>query len=135
MKSYDSRHQPPAPVWEEITAASVVNRRRRRSLPALLDTGSDITAIPHALVKILQLYPVGQIELEGVDAAVQSIPTYAVRLTIGELSIPRLEVIETGLDFAVVGRDVLNRLYPLLNGPEQRFDLRTTPFLADPSTE
>ena len=134
MNPYDNRHQPPAPVLS-VTVTSVVNRRRRRSLPALLDTGSDITAIPHALVDILQLYPVGQIELEGVDATLQTIPAYAVHLSISELSIPRLEVIETGLDFVVVGRDVLNRLYLLLNGPEQAFDLRSKPFLTEPSTE
>lgn len=134
MTPYDNRHQPPAPVLS-VTVTSVVNRRRRRSLSALLDTGSDITAIPRLLVESLQLYPIGQIELEGVDASVQSIPAYPVHLSIGDLSIPRLEVIETGLDFAVVGRDVLNRLYLLLNGPEENFYLSATPFLTEPSVE
>jgi len=134
MNSYDSRHQPSAPVLN-VTAASVVNRRRRRSLSALLDTGSDITAIPHGLVDSLQLYPVGQLQLESVEASTRAVLTYAIQLTIGELSIPRLEVILTGLDFVVVGRDVLNRLYLLLNGPEQNFDLRTTSFFAAPIVE
>ncbi|MBX2999645.1 MAG: hypothetical protein KF893_14095 [Caldilineaceae bacterium] len=120
MNVYDVTYDPPAPV-AEVTVASVVNRRRRRSLPALLDTGSDITAIPYTLLDALQLYPIGQLQLEGVEANTRVVPTYAIQLTIVELSIPRLEVIESGLDFAVVGRDVLNRLYLLLNGPEQTY--------------
>lgn len=134
MSRYDSRFDPPAPLME-VTVANTANRRRRRSLSALLDTSSDITAIPDSLAELLQLYPVGQIQLESVEATTTTVLTYAVHFTIGELSIPRLEVILTGLDFVVVGRDVLNRLYLLLNGPEQTFDLQTTPFLADPSAE
>lgn len=127
MIAYDSTHDPPAPVMD-VTVASLINRRRRRSLSALLDSGSDITAIPEHLVEKLQLYPVGRLQLEGVDANTSMALTYAVQFTIGELSVARLEVILTGLDFAVVGRDVLNRLFLLLNGPELSFDLDTTPF-------
>ena len=134
MNVYDTAHDPPALVMD-VTVAHVANRRRRRSLPALLDTGSDSTAVPHTLLNALQLYPVGHLQLESVEASTRPVPTYAVQFTIGGLSIPRLEVILTGLDFVVVGRDVLNRLYLLLNGPEQTFDLQTTSFLADPSAE
>lgn len=134
MSSYNASFDPPAPLLE-VTIANTANKRRRRSLSALLDTGSDITAIPDSLAQPLQLYPIGQIQLESVEATTTTVLTYAVHLTIGDLSIPRLEVILTGLDFIVVGRDVLNRFYLLLNGPEQNFDLRATSFLADPSTE
>jgi len=37
-------------------------------------------------------------------------------------------VILTGMDYVILGRDVLNRLCVLLNGPEAAFDLLTTPF-------
>jgi len=127
MSAYDTTYDPPAPVTE-VTIANVVNRRRRSSLPALLDTGSDITTLPHALVDRLQLYPIGRLRLENVEADTKMVLTYPVQLTIGELSIPRLEVILTGLDFVVVGRDVLNRLYLLLDGPELDFELGTTPY-------
>ncbi|MCZ7572723.1 MAG: retroviral-like aspartic protease family protein [Ardenticatenaceae bacterium] len=136
MSTYDTTYDPPAPVLD-VTVTSVVNRRRRRSLRALLDTGSDITAIPHSLMERLQLYPIGRLQLEDVEATTRMVLTYAVQLTIGDLSIPRLEVILTGLDFAVIGRDVLNRLYLLLNGPELDFHLETTPFLSpkDPNVD
>ncbi len=134
MSVYATTHDPPAPLLD-VTVTSVVNRRRRRSLPALLDTGSDITAIPRYLVERLQLYPISRLQLESVEATTSTVFTYAVRLTIGELTIPHLEVILTGLDFVVVGRDVLNRLYLLLNGPEQTFDLQPTAFLESPIVE
>lgn len=125
MIRYNSTYDPPAPVLE-VTVANASNRRRRRVLPGLLDTGSDITAVPATFVDTLQLYPIGRLRLEGVDATTQTVLTYAVHLTIGGVSVPRVEVILTGRDFAVIGRDILNRFYLLLRGPEQSFDLNTT---------
>jgi predicted aspartyl protease len=132
MNAYDTQHAPPAPITQVIIA-NVVNRRRRRNAPALLDTGSDITAIPFSLANELQVYPIGKIRLEDVQAQTRQVLTYAVRVTVDGLVIPRLEVILTGLDYVVLGRDVLNRLYVLLKGPEVAFDLRTTPFTSTPA--
>lgn len=98
-------------------------------MPALLDTGGGITAIPHSLVNPLRLYTVGKIQIEGVEGEQSIFHLYAVKLKLNGLMIPRLEVIATDLDIVVVGRDVLNQFYFLLNGPEQTFDLRQTPFL------
>jgi predicted aspartyl protease len=131
MIAYNTSHDPPAPV-AQVTVANAMRRRRHRSAPALLDTGSDITAIPRSLANTLQLYPIGQIRLEDVQAQTLQVLTYAVQLTIAGLIIPRLEVILTGLDYVVLGRDVLNRFYVLLNGPETAFDLHTTPWVSTP---
>ena len=125
------RDNPPAPL-AQVTIANVMQRRRHRNAPALLDTGSDITAIPRSLASEIQIYPIGQIHLEDVQAQTQKVLTYAVQLTIADLMISRLEVILTGLDYVILGRDVLNRLYVLLNGPEAAFDLLTTPLAAAP---
>ena len=62
--------------------------------------------------------PIGQIRLEDVQAQTRKVLTYAVRVTVDGLVIPRLEVILTGLNYVVFGRDVLNCLYVLLKGPE-----------------
>lgn len=134
MINYDTAHDPPAAVVP-IRVANPIRKRLRRDVSALLDTGADITAIPAALESELHLYAVSRIRIENVDSSFNFVYTYTVRLEIGALIVPPIQVILTGLDFAIIGRDVLSRLYLLLNGPEQNFDLRTTSFLADLSAE
>jgi hypothetical protein len=125
MIEYDRRFDPPAPVVQ-ATVRHIVQQRRRITAAALLDTGSDVTAIPASLVQRLQLIPFSRLQLEDVSGETRTVLTYAVHLTIGELTLPRLEVIQTGLDQVIVGRDVLNYLYVLLSGPELAFSLSAT---------
>ncbi len=127
MNNYDSSFDPPA-LCIEVTIANTINRRKRRVLHALLDTDADITAIPREQVDLLNLYRRDQIQLETVDGTNSIIYTYAVRFKFGDLVIQRLEVILTGLDIVIVGRDVLNQLYLRLDGPHQQFAVQTTPF-------
>ncbi len=122
MIAYDLRYNPPAPV-SQATVGSVTHSRHRRTLPGLLDTGSDITAVPGSLVDTLQLYPVGRLKLENIQSETEIVFTYAVQLSIADLSIPRLEVVLTGLDLVIVGRDVLNQLYVRFDGPDRIFSL------------
>ena len=129
MIAYDIRHVPPAAVVQ-VMIANVVHEHRRARVSALLDTGSDVTAIPRTLVERLQLYPISHLEIEGLAAITTSVFSYAVQLSVAGLVISRLEVVLTGLDFVVLGRDVLNHLYVLLNGPELTFELATTAFVA-----
>jgi hypothetical protein len=77
---------------------------------------------------LLGLYEIDQLQLETVEGTSSIRYTYAVRFTLGDLVIPRLEVILTGLDLVIVGRDVLNQLYLQLDGPQQQFTFQTTPF-------
>lgn len=128
MIEYDHRFDPPAPVVQ-VTMRHIVQQRRRFTTAALLDTGSDVTAIPASLVQRLQLIPFSRLQLEDVSGETRTVLTYALHLTIGELTLPRLEVIQTGLDQAILGRDVLNHLYVLLNGPELAFSLSATSLL------
>lgn len=125
MIEYDHRFDPPAPVVQ-VTVRHVVQQRRRVTTAALLDTGSDVTAIPALHVQRLQLIPFSRLQLEDVSGETRTVQTYAVHLTIGELTLPRLEVIQTGLDQVILGRDVLNHLYVLLSGPELAFSLSAT---------
>ena len=125
MIEYDRRLDPPAPVVQ-VTVRHIVQQRRRVTTSALLDTGSDVTAIPASLVQRLQLIPFSRLQLEDMNGETRMVLTYSVELSIGELTLPRLEVIQTGLDQAIVGRDVLNHLYVLLSGPELAFSLSAT---------
>jgi hypothetical protein len=127
MNSYSANFDPPA-LCLDVTVGNGLSRRKRRTLYALLDTGADITAIPGECVDLLGLYKIDRLRLETVEGTASIIYTYAVRFTLGDLVIPRLEVILTGLDIVLVGRDVLNQLYLQLDGPQQQFAFQTTPF-------
>jgi hypothetical protein len=107
----------------EVTIGSVINRRLRRTVTALLDTGADITAIPTTCVNLLRLYPIAELQLEGINAGTTRVFLYAVRLVVGDLVVPRHEVIVAGFDFAVIGRDVLNRVNLHLYGPQLAFEI------------
>ena len=56
MMAYASEQHPPAPVLQ-VTVSNVANRRLRRTLPALIDTGADVTALPEFCLSPLKLYP------------------------------------------------------------------------------
>ncbi len=122
MIAYDHNFDPPAPVVE-VTLSNVVQQRRKVAITALVDTGSDVTAIPASLMEALQLYPVSRLQLEDLNARGQIVFSYAIGLSMAELQIPRLEIVLTGLDHAVLGRDVLNQFHLTLHGPELTFEL------------
>lgn len=126
---YDPRFEPPAAMLSAILTG-VVHQRPRVRLPALIDTGSDLTAIPQTAVKRLRLYAVSQIEVEGIHAEVSTVPIYAVRLTITGRPGREMEVVQTEQPFIILGRDWLERYYLLLNGPERTFLLSDAPLTA-----
>jgi predicted aspartyl protease len=124
--SYDFNHDPPAPVLVAVLTG-MVHRRPQVRLPALIDTGSDLTAIPHTVVKRLHLYAVARIKVEGIDAYVTSTEIYTVRLAITGQPVREMEVVQTEQPFVILGRDWLEHYYLLLNGPERNFLLSDRP--------
>jgi hypothetical protein len=97
-------------------------------LSALIDTGADLTAIPEFLDRRLNLYQIGRMAVEDVNGFTEVVDTFVARLIIADHIIPEHKVLITGLDFVVLGRDLLNSFYFLANGPEQTFALQETPF-------
>lgn len=55
-----------------------------------------------------------------------------VRLKVGERSFQEIEVMETGLSFAILGRDWLESYYVQLNGPEHSFQISVNRFVDQP---
>jgi hypothetical protein len=126
MITYDTNQGRPAPMVE-IGVASVSSRKRRQTIKALVDTGSDITAIPQPLAAGLHLTPISRVEIEDLAAERATVLSYAVQLAVAGVVIPRLEVVLTNLDHAILGRDVLSRFYISLNGPALTLELSTAP--------
>jgi predicted aspartyl protease len=124
----DASYDPPAPVLT-ATLTSVLHRRPQMRLPALIDTGSDITAIPSTVVKRLHLYAVGRMGVEGIDAFITTTEIYTIRLTITGQPAREIEVVATEQPFVILGRDWLQTYYLLLNGPDRNFLLSETPLI------
>jgi hypothetical protein len=121
MIPYNRTLNPPAPFLA-LVIANRINRRWRATLPALLDTGSEITAIPEPYIERLRLYPVGQIQLTGIHSTKIDY-TYSLHLQLLTYKFPDIEVVSTPLEFAVVGREILNELLLTLDGPSLTFSL------------
>jgi predicted aspartyl protease len=122
---YDASFDPPAPVLS-ATLTGVVRRRPQMQLPALIDTGADVTAIPNTVINALHLYAVARIEVEGINANIATVNMYMVRLSADGQPPCEIEVVPTGQPFVILGRDWLKSYYLLLNGPEETFVLSQT---------
>lgn len=126
MIPYDANHDPPAIVLT-LSVAGVVHRRPRVDVPALIDTGTDVTAVPETLLERLKLYPVGRIIIEDANGVMTPEFTYDAFLSLPEESAKKMEVVLTPYPFVILGRDWLRDYYVLLDGPGQQFELSGEP--------
>ena len=126
MIPYDLSYDPPAIVLS-ISVAGVVHPRPRIDVPALIDTGADVTAVPEPFMERLKLYPVGRIIIEDANGVMTPEFTYDAFLSLSEEQAKKMEVVLTPYPFVILGRDWLRDYYVLLDGPGQRFVLSGEP--------
>jgi hypothetical protein len=125
MPSYDAVHfDPPAP-------AAVVKLRNPNNgtvisdVPLLLDTGADVTLLPQTAVHRLGIAPVAdqQYELMGFDGSKILAPAVVLDLIFLRRAIRgRYMLIEE--EWGVLGRDVLNLVTLLFDGPRTEWSER-----------
>jgi len=125
MIPYDRNIDPPAP-FVEVTVRHPVSDQQA-ALPAQLDTGADISGIPQRLVDKLGLVAARAIPVAGYDGVCVSLFTYVVTLQVAGTRFRYVEVVSLPEECVLLGRDVLNRFFARLNGPELTFDLGLAP--------
>ncbi len=92
------------------------------AIQSLVDTGADCTPIPVDVARRLRLPLVDRVAVEGLGGAIRRAPVYASLVRLPGLSTAaRLIAFENE---AIVGRDLLNRLAVVMDGPRLRLSVR-----------
>lgn len=116
---YSTRYDPPIPALE-IMLCSPEGGPSIGPLLALVDTGADGTVVPAECVAQLDLVPIDQVRLRGQWDEGRLAHVYLVDLQIAQNRLPDVEIVEDRLGQEILlGRNVLNRLRLLLDGPAE----------------
>lgn len=118
MPAYDAKQfDPPAPI------ASVVIRSRQSGVTfsnvmMLLDSGADITLLPQTAVEQLGVLPIPEqrYELVGFDGTTSSAQVAELEMVFLNRTF-RGRFLLIGDEMGILGRDVLNHVSLLFNGP------------------
>ena len=114
------RLNPPAPAFY----VKISYRESHTTIPAKLDTGADLTAIPHATALLLQLRKIGERSVGGALDLSQMRPIFKANLDFLGFSIPDHPVVSLERkEYILIGRDIMNRYNAILNGPDLQFFL------------
>jgi len=114
---YDSNYTPPAPTLD-LYLSVPEHGTMIGPLSGIIDTGADGTLIPTHYLKQLSATPVDDAWVRGQWGEWQPVLMYMVDLRVDAIIMPGLYVVGDALgDEIVLGRNYLNRLRLLLDGP------------------
>lgn len=122
MDTYSAAFLPPAPTLEvEICN---VQTDITATVLAKIDTGADGSVIPATLVEQLGLVPFDTLISIAFDGSTEEQTSYLIDLIFAGRTFSDLEVITAPLSYVLIGRDVLNHVVAILDGPQQTFDIQ-----------
>ena len=117
MFDYDTDYFPPAPVVE-LTFSSAVTDSSTPQLRAFVDSGADATIVPKSILDEIQATFADDAYLRSQWGERRRVRLYVVDVRIGEWTLPGVTIVgDERSSELIVGRDVLNRLRVLLDGP------------------
>ncbi|MEA1964494.1 MAG: hypothetical protein U9O41_05130 [Candidatus Aerophobetes bacterium] len=118
---YDNHHyNPPAPVLP-ITMHVPGDSTKQVTTEALVDTGTDITCLPRALINALSAECASSYNVFGINGvSIGFANSYFLEFEITTTKI--VEVIAVG-DEPILGRNLINEFALQLHGPTQKLDI------------
>jgi hypothetical protein len=126
MPKYDTGRNPPAPL-AEVTLRIPADRSTLPGVLMLLDTGADATLLPREALARIGAKPaeVPPMELESFDGSRSTAELVDVALEFAGKSFEGLYPVIDG-DEGVLGRDVLNHLAVVFDGPDLTWTIAVT---------
>ena len=127
MPTYDASHfDPPAPVGSGDAPRTRTVERWSPTCQLLLDTGADVTLLPRMAVERLgvPLLANEQYELMGFDGSRSFAPVVMLDMLFLRRAF-RGRYLLTEEERGILGRDILNHVMVLLDGPRQQWSEHT----------
>jgi predicted aspartyl protease len=94
-------------------------------LMAFVDSGADATIVPAHHLRSLPIQVDDRKYLRSAWGERRIVDVYYIDVVIGAMRLPVIEVVADDLsDEIIIGRNVLNKLYVVLNGPAQTLELK-----------
>jgi predicted aspartyl protease len=117
-----------APAWPFPVLTVVIHQIGGEAvtspLPALLDTGADITLVPLVQLRAIQADETYTARLRGHWGESRPVTVHLVDLEVAGHRLPAVEVVADDLGQDVLlGRNVINKLILLLDGPRAQTDV------------
>jgi predicted aspartyl protease len=120
---YLSDYTPPIPVLQ-IWLGYPEESLSLGPLEAIIDTGADGTILPRSLIDELDAPFVDDAWLSSQWGETFAVKTFTVDIGFGNLRLPSVRVVaDDRSNEIILGRNVLNRLRLMLDGPKQETEL------------
>ena len=121
---YDTTYEPPLPGAPVVLRNSEEGLRTEQ-VQALFGTGSDGSLVPIAFLAEILAPPMADTHIRSHWGEWRAAQLFAVDIELGNLRLPGAFVVgdEQGKEI-VLGRNVLNKLRLLLDGPAEQSDIR-----------
>ncbi len=122
-EAYLTSYFPPIPVFS-VHLAPVGEAPQIGPLTAIVDTGADATIVPLKYLDEMDIPADYPAQLRGPWGNARLVQVYTIDLIISDMRLPGLEIVgdEMGNE-VILGRNILNRLILLLDGPGQQSDI------------
>lgn len=114
-----------SPEIPEIIVVLETSPQEIRSQPlrGIIDTGADATIVPLPVLRQIKARVVADKYLLGYAGLRRRVRTFLVDVHINGLTLPGIEVVGDNTGELLIGRDVLNKLRLVLDGPAGQMDV------------